>query len=257
MDNNQQNEAEIENQNNQQIENQNQNNQQNANNLVVRADDPLYLNNADSSSAILVSDLLTKQNYTAWSRSMIIALAARDKLSFVNGEIPEPAPNHQTYRRGYVFTEYAYELWNEIKDSFGKSNGPRVYELRRIIYSAKQGSDFVVVYYNKLKRLWDEFRCIKPDPLKGDDNEEKKFEKIDKSHLRCDHCGKRGDVKDGCFKLKGYPEWWPYSNDVDNKGKGKLMANNVMMKEDVMLEEDLGTDNPLDLKEDVVGSSNI
>ncbi|GAA0147875.1 hypothetical protein LIER_07471 [Lithospermum erythrorhizon] len=31
-----------------------------------------------------------------------------------------------------------------------------------------------------------------------------KFKKIDKSYLRCDHCGKRGHVKAVCFKLKGY-----------------------------------------------------
>ncbi|MFS7965118.1 hypothetical protein Hanom_Chr08g00758341 [Helianthus anomalus] len=29
----------------------------------------------------------------------------------------------------------------------------------------------------------------------------------------CDHCGRDGHNKEGCFKIIGYPEWWP--------GKGK------------------------------------
>ncbi|GAA0153054.1 hypothetical protein LIER_11379 [Lithospermum erythrorhizon] len=249
----------------------------------------------------------------------MIALEARDKLSFVKGENPEPDVDHYTYRqwrkvnstiiswilnaltpeigRGYVFADNACDLWREIKESFGKSNGPKIYELRRKIYAARQGNDSVTVYYNKLKRLWDEFRCIKPNLVRIGDDEEKvmqflmglndeykairnqillmeplpsiskaysmitnvesqrtvhssinecventvfqagvysggkvqshgqRFDKPDKSHLKCDHCRKRGHLKAGCFKLRGYPDWWPEAKDMNLKRKGKFVAN--------------------------------
>ncbi|XP_057546216.1 uncharacterized protein LOC130825160 [Amaranthus tricolor] len=33
-------------------------------------------------------------------------------------------------------------------------------------------------------------------------------DKEDKTHLKCSYCGGSRHTKDGCFKLKGYPEWW-------------------------------------------------
>ncbi|GAA0143518.1 hypothetical protein LIER_35756 [Lithospermum erythrorhizon] len=143
--------------------NNNENVPQNANVQIIRVAS-LYLHSSDHSSLVLVTDLQTEHNYTPWSRSIMIALEARNKLSFVKGENPEPEVDHYTYRQ-----------WRkrEIKESFGKSNGPKIYELRRKIYAAKQGNDSVTVYYNKLKRLWDEFRCIKPNLVRMGDDEEK------------------------------------------------------------------------------------
>ncbi|GAA0184808.1 hypothetical protein LIER_32096 [Lithospermum erythrorhizon] len=115
-------------------------NEQNPNDQTIKVDNALYLHSSDHSSLVLVTDLFTEHNYTPWSRSMMITLEARDK---------------------------------EIKESFGKVNGQRVYELRRKVYVARQGNDSVTVYYNKFKRLWDEFRCIKPSLVRIGDDEEK------------------------------------------------------------------------------------
>lgn len=41
----------------------------------------------------------------------------------------------------------------------------------------------------------------------------------DKSNLRCTHYGGTRHTKDDCFKLVGYPKWWP-----DEKKKGTKMA---------------------------------
>ncbi|XP_076949280.1 uncharacterized protein LOC143621873 [Bidens hawaiensis] len=40
--------------------------------------------------------------------------------------------------------------------------------------------------------------------------------RIDKSKLKCTHCGMNKHTKDQCFKLVGYPEWW---SDGHKKGK--------------------------------------
>ncbi|KAM0026097.1 hypothetical protein Hdeb2414_s0020g00554191 [Helianthus debilis subsp. tardiflorus] len=48
--------------------------------------------------------------------------------------------------------------------------------------------------------------------------------RIDKSKLKCDHCGMLKHTKEQCFKLVGYPEWW---NDWHKKGikeGGKVAA---------------------------------
>ncbi|GAA0149387.1 transmembrane signal receptor [Lithospermum erythrorhizon] len=74
--------------------------------------------------------------------------------------------------RGFAFATEATSLWEEVKERFGVCNGPRLYELRRSIYSAKQGNDSIAGYYNKIKRLWDELLCLKPG-IGGADGEER------------------------------------------------------------------------------------
>ncbi|KAF8409789.1 hypothetical protein HHK36_005868 [Tetracentron sinense] len=52
---------------------------------------PYHLQSGDSPGAILVSNVLTEENYHTWSRSMMMALKAKKKIGFVNGSIVRPA----------------------------------------------------------------------------------------------------------------------------------------------------------------------
>lgn len=48
---------------------------------------PYFLYYGDSPGTILVSQPLLRENYTTWSRSMIMALSAKNKVSFIDGSI--------------------------------------------------------------------------------------------------------------------------------------------------------------------------
>jgi hypothetical protein len=50
---------------------------------------PLYLHHGDSPGSILVTQLLTGDNYYTWSRSMFMALTAKNKLQFINRTLPK------------------------------------------------------------------------------------------------------------------------------------------------------------------------
>ncbi|KAJ0494379.1 hypothetical protein HanRHA438_Chr12g0564211 [Helianthus annuus] len=43
--------------------------------------------------------------------------------------------------------------------------------------------------------------------------------RIDKSKLKCDHCGMAKHTKEQCFKIVGYPDWW-----ADGHKKGRAAA---------------------------------
>ena len=49
-------------------------------------------------------------------------------------------------------------------------------------------------------------------------------EESDKSHLKCTHCGGTKHTKDGCFKLIGYPDWWPDSKKRGTKATVAMAA---------------------------------
>ena len=49
-----------------------------------------FLHYSDSHGLILVSLPLIGDNYTSWSRVMLIALCIKNKISFVDGSLPRP-----------------------------------------------------------------------------------------------------------------------------------------------------------------------
>jgi hypothetical protein len=52
---------------------------------------PLFLHNGDNPRIILVPQPLTGENYSTWSRSMLVALSAKNKLCFIDGSLPKPS----------------------------------------------------------------------------------------------------------------------------------------------------------------------
>ncbi|XP_012065914.1 uncharacterized protein LOC105629006 [Jatropha curcas] len=64
----------------------------------------------------------------------------------------------------FLYTTTAHELWSEIKERLGESDGPLIYQIQRKIASISQENDSVSVYYTKLKKLWDELASIDPLP---------------------------------------------------------------------------------------------
>ncbi|GAA0151461.1 hypothetical protein LIER_10175 [Lithospermum erythrorhizon] len=61
-------------------------------------------------------------------------------------------------------------------------------------------SDQVTSQYKNNKAL-NQFQPY-PKPQNG-------FMKEDKLVYKCDNCGKIGHLRKDCFKLKGFPNWWP------------------------------------------------
>ncbi|XP_075492397.1 uncharacterized protein LOC142530447 [Primulina tabacum] len=58
---------------------------------------PFFLQNGDHPGLLLVSHQLTGSNYNTWSRSFSMALTAKNKLEFVDGDIIRPQVNDQLF----------------------------------------------------------------------------------------------------------------------------------------------------------------
>ncbi|XP_073138009.1 uncharacterized protein [Henckelia pumila] len=151
-------------------------------------DDPMssfFLHHSDNPGLILVSQQLTGENFASWSRSMKIALSVKNKLGFIDGSIHKPAAadvnllNAWTRNNNIViswllnsvskdisasilFAESALNIWNDLKDRFQQSNGPRIFQIRRELLSLRQDQDSVSIYFTKLKSLWNELNHFRP-----------------------------------------------------------------------------------------------
>ncbi|KAL0412865.1 UNVERIFIED_CONTAM: hypothetical protein Sradi_1488200 [Sesamum radiatum] len=221
------------------------------------------------------------------------------KLGFVDGSTPKPAEGSEEYDQwvrtdslvlswilnsiskdiveSFLYVDTARDLWLEIEERYGVSNGPLVYQLQREIASATQGTLSVSAYFAKLKTLWDELGCLlKPEvgavteqgtlqqrdhlmqflmglndtfesirgqilmlePLPtatkayamvkgfqggrqiGAKNQWRKKTAQEKKSQVCIHCGKSGHLKESCFEIFGYPDW--YKNLMEQRKGGGI-----------------------------------
>lgn len=118
---------------------------------------------------------------------MTMALTAKNKLSFVNGSLPQPAVEtgaeyHAWVRcnnmilswilnsvskeiAASVIYRYTCEgMWLDLKERFSQKNRPRVFQLHKSILVLTQENSSVSLYFTRLKALWDELSNYRPIP---------------------------------------------------------------------------------------------
>ncbi|XP_071699597.1 uncharacterized protein [Rutidosis leptorrhynchoides] len=137
--------------------------------------DPLYLANSDHPGMTLTTTLFNGSNYTGWSRTIKMALGAKLKLGFIDGTLAKPAVTDANFQRwtrcdymvicwilnsmiaelseSFLYAQSAQELWKELNERYGQSNGPLIYQIERELSKVNQGGLTVAAYYNKLKRF--------------------------------------------------------------------------------------------------------
>ncbi|XP_011100633.1 uncharacterized protein LOC105178781 [Sesamum indicum] len=144
------------------------------------AEDPeiLKLQPGDNSAISLVTTLFDGMNFLSWSRSIKLALTAKMKLSFINGENKKPEKNAKEFEQWirtdsmvaswilnsikrkiadcFMYTNTSRALWKELKNRYGQSNGPMEYQLKKELGATTQGTMSLSAYFSKLMRLWDE-----------------------------------------------------------------------------------------------------
>ena len=146
---------------------------------------PLYLHNHDHPCLILIAKKLTgPDNYAPWSRSMRIALNARNKFSLVTGTYPKPEDTSLLCAQwecandmvmtwilntvtdeisdGLSYVTTTQEVWNELFERFSSVNGHRIFQILKDTHNLDQGNKSVESYYHKMKGLWDEYTALEP-----------------------------------------------------------------------------------------------
>ncbi|XP_058192002.1 uncharacterized protein LOC131309363 [Rhododendron vialii] len=153
--------------------------------MISDPNHPLYLHHSDHPGVVLVSQLRTEDNYSTWSRAMITALRAKNKLGLVDWSIPKPSDSSakelQQWTRcndmvkswllnslsreispSVIYCDLAHEIWEELKERFSQVSSPHVFQIKQEIHNLAQDTLSVVTYFTKLKALWDELSALCP-----------------------------------------------------------------------------------------------
>lgn len=135
---------------------------------------------------MLVSAVLTRQNYHQWARSMELSLITKNNIGFVDDTIPVPSKTDsmfQTWRRAnnlvvswiiasvsesiaksILYNDVACNIWKQLKKRFSQGDLFCISDIEDSIIALKQGELTVNDYLTELKILWDEIDNYMPLP---------------------------------------------------------------------------------------------
>ena len=145
-----------------------------------------FLYNGDHPGLTLGSHMLIGSNYNSWSQTVLTVLTMKNKVSFIDGSLPSPTHNDLLFgawnpcnsmvtswilnsvsheiANSLLYMESAFEIWNNLRERFHQSNGPRVFQLKKHLMSLNQGSRDVNTYYTQLKIIWDQLKDFQSIP---------------------------------------------------------------------------------------------
>ena len=117
---------------------------------------------------------------------MRIALSAKQKLQFIDGTSEKPEADspllthwqrcndmviswllnslHKSIRDSVIFCDTASEIWKELNERYGQSNKARHFQAQKEVCCISQGDLDIVSYFNKAKKVWDEFTAVNGMP---------------------------------------------------------------------------------------------
>ena len=124
------------------------------------------------------------KNYQSWSRAIVLALTAKKKIGFVNGNIEKLEIDSLSYEdwescnimvlswlinsmyfdvsSSIMYCETVREMWLELQCVFSQGNGPKIYNIQQEISQITQSQLSVIEYYSKFKKLWDQLLHYEP-----------------------------------------------------------------------------------------------
>ncbi|XP_075103731.1 uncharacterized protein LOC142178299 [Nicotiana tabacum] len=112
-----------------------------------------------------------------------------------------------------MYFKTAKEVWKDINERFGQSNGSKYLQIQREISTTIQGFSDIANYFTKLRTLWDELNSSYVGatcscgalPKFIEDQQLFQFLNGNANSASCKYCKKTGHTVDKCYRLFGFP----------------------------------------------------
>jgi len=162
-------------------------------NLTTRMTQVLTQNQTPTSAvtydtATPITIKLNGTNYALWSQIVEMYISRKDKLGYINDDLPQLDPNDPTFRRWrtknsivkgwlinsmdpFLFSNFirfptAKQVWDSIATTYFDGNDKsQVYDLKRRVTRMRQSGESIESYYNGLQGLWREIDFRRPNPM--------------------------------------------------------------------------------------------
>ncbi|GJZ46008.1 putative RNA-directed DNA polymerase [Tanacetum coccineum] len=146
--------------------------------------DPLYLHSSDSNGNPLISFKLEgTENYKVWSAAIKLALHTKNKLGFITGKCERPTDDDilrqeqwdrcnsvvlswilgcvtQELYLGQIYSTNAKKVWDELEETYSKSDGSVIFNMHYKIHSFTQSGMPLAEYYHKFNSQWRQYDSL-------------------------------------------------------------------------------------------------
>nr|XP_009777514.1 PREDICTED: uncharacterized protein LOC104227083 [Nicotiana sylvestris] len=150
--------------------------------FTVDPSHPFYIHPTDSPGSQLVAIPFYGTSFVHWRSSMLTSLSTKNKLGIMTGKVAQHPPNSPYYpfwercndmvkawitnslpreiAASVMCLSTAREVWSDINERFGQSNGSKYIQIQREISSTSQGSSDIATYFTRMRALWDELNSF-------------------------------------------------------------------------------------------------
>ncbi|XP_060216451.1 uncharacterized protein LOC132643935 [Lycium barbarum] len=154
--------------------------------FTIDSSHSFYVHPSYSPSSQLVSIPFNGTGFVHWRSSMVTSLTPKNKLGLITGKIAQLDTNSPLYSfwercndmvKAWIINSLtrdiaisvmclptAKEVWSDINDRFGQSNGSKYIQIQREISSASQSSSAITTYFTKMRSLWDKLSSAYVSP---------------------------------------------------------------------------------------------
>ena len=124
---------------------------------TIASTSPYYLHPACNTNLVLSPIVLRGDNYSEWAQSLRNDFKANNKIGFLDGTVSRPSETSSDFplwapvnamfsawlqntldafiRSTVPLTDNVKDMWDDLQQHFSIGNGPRINELRHLIYS--------------------------------------------------------------------------------------------------------------------------
>ncbi|RVW48565.1 hypothetical protein CK203_088438 [Vitis vinifera] len=130
-------------------------------------------------------------NYALWSQIVEMYISGKDKLGYINGDLPQPLQTDPAFKKwrtenamvkgwlinsmdpklvsNFIRFSMAKAVWDNIVITyFDGTDTSQVYDLKRRVTRLKQEGGSIKTYYNNLQGLWREIDFRRSNPMEYD-----------------------------------------------------------------------------------------
>ncbi|XP_075074863.1 uncharacterized protein LOC142162413 [Nicotiana tabacum] len=147
---------------------------------------PLYIHPSDSPGTHLVSPPFDGTGFVAWRKSMLVSLSAKNKLALIDSRQFKPSSDSPYYpywercndmvvawitnslsrdiATSILGYDTAKEIWSDINERFGQSNGSKFIQIQKKIGTISQDTLDIASYFTKFRSLSDELQTAYVGP---------------------------------------------------------------------------------------------
>ncbi|KAK3043583.1 hypothetical protein RJ639_002162 [Escallonia herrerae] len=178
-----------------------------------------------------ISIKLDDTNYGLWFLVVEMYISGKDKLGYINGDLPQPQETNPSFRKwmtentvvkswlinsvipklisNYIRFPTVKAVWDAIATTyFDGADTLQAYDLKQKVTRMRQGEGSIETYYNNLQGLWREIDFLRPNPMKCE-FEIKKYNSIlheDRVYIFLDGLDDRLDkIRGDVLQLKPFP----------------------------------------------------